>query len=259
MASQYRTLAGRTLRPARPFAAALVLAGLAVTARAQSPTAPPEGDDWKFAVAPYLMGASLDGDAVLRGRPAKVDIGASDIFNHLDVGFMGMAAARKGDWGVVTDVVLVDLSVESQAPPADVSPSIGLFSVQGVRKLSDVADATAGVRWNRLEARIDFKAPISQRVEKTRDWVDPVVGIVLRTPGRHRVHATLIADVGGFGVGSDLTWQAFPSVGVNLGKHASLEGGWRFLSTDYKTGEGAERFEWDVLYQGPVVGFAFTF
>ena len=32
-----------------------------------------------------------------------------------------------------------------------------------------------------------------------------------------------------------------------------------FLSVDYKTGEGADRFEWNILYQGPVVGFAFRF
>jgi hypothetical protein len=60
-------------------------------------------------------------------------------------------------------------------------------------------------------------------------------------------------------VGSDVTWQVFPSVGVRLSKRVSMEAGWRFLSTDYKTGEGADRFEYDILYQGPVVGFAFRF
>jgi len=260
MASKLRrTLAGRTLRRARILAAAALVAGLAVPARTQSPTAPPKGDDWEFAFAPYLMGAALDGTSVVRGREAEVDISASDIFSNLDFGFMGMFAARKGNWGVSTDFVFMDLSVESQRPPADLSPSLTIFQVNGVRKLSDAADVTLGFRGTNTKARIDFLAPINVQVEKSRTWVSPVVGVVLRTPGEHRVHATLLADVGGFGLGSDLTWQVFPTVGVNLGKHVSLEAGYRWMSDEYETGEGADRFKWDILYQGPVVGFAFRF
>lgn len=254
-----RNLSSSSLLRAITLAAAVLVAGLAGPARAQSPASPPSGDGWEFTLAPYLMGASLDGTAVVKGRQADVDVSASDIFDHMDLGVMGMLAARKGDWGLVGDAVYVDLNVASEMPPADFNPSIGLYSIEGVRKLNDFADVTLGVRWNRVKGRIAFKPPIDVEVERTRKWFDPVVGVVLRTPAVSRVHGTLIADVGGFGVGSDVTWQVFPSVGVRLSKHASIEAGWRFLSTDYKTGEGADRFEYDILYQGPVVGFAFRF
>lgn len=243
-------------------AGALLASLLSVrTASAQSPSAPPEGDDWEFTIAGYLMGASLSGDAVVKGRENSVDISSSDIFDHLDVGAMGMFAARKGDWGLYTDAVFVKLEVEGVVPPGipgEFKPTIGIFSLAGVRKLSPWADATLGLRWNHLKGVIEVPA-IGLEVERTRDWVDPVVGVILRTPGKGRFHGTLMADVGGFGVGSDITWQVFPFVGVRLGKRATFEVGYRFLSVDYKTGEGADRFEYDILYQGPVAGLTFRF
>jgi hypothetical protein len=252
----HETLGARTLRAALALAAAALCAAPAL---AQSPASPPAGDGWEIAVAPYLMGASIDGSTLIKGQSLDVDVSASDIFDHLDLGIMGMAAARKGNWGVVADAVYVSLDVASEMPPADFEPRIALFSLQGVRRISDYADVTLGARWNHLNAVIDLKAPVPMRLERSRNWVDPVVGVVLRTAGESRVHATLIADIGGFGLGSDLTWQVFPTVGVRLARWASLEAGWRFLGVDYQTGEGADRFEYDVLYQGPVVGFAFRF
>jgi hypothetical protein len=215
-------------------------------------------DRWKFTVAPYMMGASLSGTTVVQGRPADVDVRGSDIFDNLDFGFMTMAVARKGDWGVLGDMVVVDLSVPVEMPPGEFQPTLGIFAVQGVRRLNDSADLTFGLRWNHVNAVLNFPA-VGIELERSRDWVDPVVGVVFRTPEERRWHATLIADAGGFGVGSDFTWQVFPSAGVNLTSWASLEFGWRFLATDYKTGEGADRFEYDILYQGPVVGVAFRF
>ena len=242
--------------PARALALAL---GLAAARSAEAQTQPAPDDAWHFVLAPYLMGATLDGTALVKGQPLDIDASTSQIFDHMSYGAMGMAAARKGDWGVVADAVWVKLSVDNPMPPATFEPTIGLVSLAGVRRLSSFADATLGVRWNHLGARIDLKAPAPMRLERTRDWVDPVVGVVLRTPAGRRFHASLIADVGGFGVGSDITWQVFPTAGVRLADWASLEAGWRFLSADYKTGQGADRFEYDMLYQGPVVGVAFRF
>lgn len=237
----------------RVLAAALASLAVAAAAHAQP------SDRWEITLAPYVMGAAIDGTVAVNGRDAVVDVTADDIFDHMDLGFMGMAAARKGNWGVVADAVLVKLDVDSQMPPGAFKPTIGLLSVQGVRRLTDYADVTAGVRWNHLDADIDIQAPVAAHIEKSRDWFDPVVGVVLRTPAKGRLHATLIADVGGFGAGSELTWQVFPTVGIQLSKRASFEAGYRWLDVDYETGEGPTAFEYDVRYQGPVVGFTFKF
>jgi len=51
----------------------------------------------------------------------------------------------------------------------------------------------------------------------------------------------------------------FGAMGVNLSERASLEIGYRWLDIDYSTGEAATLFQYDVLTQGPIMGFAFRF
>ena len=46
---------------------------------------------------------------------------------------------------------------------------------------------------------------------------------------------------------------------VDGSKRASLEFGYRWLDIDYSTGEGTTLFKYDVLTQGPIIGFAFRF
>ena len=63
----------------------------------------------------------------------------------------------------------------------------------------------------------------------------------------------------GLVVARKVTWQIFPTVGFKFTDHFSLEVGYRWLDLDYETGDGNERFAYDVLTQGPVGGLAFRF
>jgi hypothetical protein len=85
------------------------------------------------------------------------------------------------------------------------------------------------------------------------------VGLTLRSPTEHRVVLRVYTEIGGFGAGSDLAWQIFPTVGFRFTDRFSLEVGYRWLDMDYSTGDGNERFAYDVLTQGPVGGLAFRF
>jgi hypothetical protein len=134
----------------------------------------------------------------------------------------------------------------------------GAFAFYGLRQMGPAADLTFGVRVNTLQGELTFKGPdVTRSQDKT--WVDPIAGLTLRTPTNRRAQLRLYTEVGGFGAGSDFTWQVFPSLGVRFTDHASLEFGYRWLDLDYSTGEGTEQFQYDVLTQGPVVGFGFRF
>ncbi len=66
-----------------------------------------------------------------------------------------------------------------------------------------------------------------------------------------------LGDVGGFGVGSDFTWQlfggyAFDFWGSNL--HGLV--GYRALAVDY-TQDGPSKNNLDLILHGPVVGLSF--
>jgi hypothetical protein len=95
------------------------------------------------------------------------------------------------------------------------------------------------------------------------DWVDPFIGARLRqvlAPGQN---LTLRGDVGGFDVGSEFTWQVLATYDFQLcvTDRYTLDGylGYRALSVDYSQGSGNNRYEFDVLMQGPVMGATLRF
>ena len=96
---------------------AALLASLAGSLPAGAQTT--NDDRWKFRVAPYLMGASLSGTAVVQGRPADVDVSASDIFDNMDYGFMAMVV---GMFMAILDIQIVIASVNEIQAGLSASP-----------------------------------------------------------------------------------------------------------------------------------------
>jgi hypothetical protein len=92
----------------------------------------------------------------------------------------------------------------------------------------------------------------------TQQWIDPFIGARLRWHPAPGEELALRGDVGGFGAASKFTWQVLATYNWFLYQHAllTLDGylGYRALSVDYATGEGVDRYEFDVLQQGPVMG-----
>jgi hypothetical protein len=94
-------------------------------------------------------------------------------------------------------------------------------------------------------------------------WIDPLVGLRLRhqfTPGHE---LTLSGDIGGFGVGSQLSWQA---VGAYKWTFAQTHGvtwsgliGYRALYVDYSEGSGDTLCDYDMLTHGPILGVSARF
>jgi len=230
---------------------AVIAAGSVMPASAQSAS-----DEWEVFVAPYLMGAAMGGTTTLRGVEVDVEMSISDIFSNLQFGAMGMGFARKGDWGFGSDLIWMALGTTVRDTNVDVNQ--GAFAFYGLRKLSPVADITFGLRVNTLQGEFTFTGPEVTR-NQSQTWVDPIVGLTFRTPTKHRMQLRLYTEVGGFGAGSDFTWQVFPDLSVTLTRSATLEFGYRWLDVDYSTGDGSEQFGYDVLTQGPVVGFGFRF
>jgi hypothetical protein len=195
----------------------------------------------------------------VRGVDVDVDVSASDIFSNLQFGAMGYVVARKGDWGVGGDFIWMALGATADRPPANVDADQGGFAFYGLRRIAEGADLTFGARVNFLQGRLKLKGPLQIEVEQDKTWVDPMVGVILRTPAKGRLGFKLYSEIGGFGIGSDLAWQIFPTVSIGLTDRASFDLGYRWLDMDYQDGEGNERFAYDVLTQGPVAGFAFRF
>ena len=209
---------------------------------------------------------------------------------------MGYVEARNGRWGIYGDIVWgkFDFSgdaVKQRNPIANLNVSAhakgGLdyeitMAESGVtyevarwaRTNSATAlDLLGGARyWNQeldlslaVDASVDLGNLGLQRSGSlaiarsgTLEWVDPFVGFRVRhelSPGRE---LQFLGDIGGFGVGSDLTWQLFAGYGFDFWQ-SSLHGviGYRALAVDYSQNNGPNKNNLDLILHGPVVGLSF--
>jgi outer membrane autotransporter protein len=67
------------------------------------------------------------------------------------------------------------------------------------------------------------------------NWFDPFIGLRGRYNLTKALYLTAEADVGGFGVGSEITWEAYAALGCQITRNIYSEVGYRYLYLDYDT------------------------
>jgi len=75
---------------------------------------------------------------------------------------------------------------------------------------------------------------LDRTVSRLDDWWDPYIGLRGCYNLTNSLYVTAKADIGGFGVGADLTWQAEAALGLMLTKYAYAELGYRAIGLDYQ-------------------------
>jgi hypothetical protein len=89
------------------------------------------------------------------------------------------------------------------------------------------------------------------------EWVDPFIGGRLRHGFGDNKDLTLEADVGGFGVGSDFSWQVVATYGFDVncfGTPLHTVIGYRALAVDYTEESAYGENVLDVVMHGPILG-----
>jgi hypothetical protein len=252
---------------------------------------------WTFRFVPYGWLTSMKGTQTVRGRSVKVDASFIDIVETSDTlaALMGNFEARNGSWALYADLVWSKVGVEgdnirSRAFAPGVAATIGTSSeldfqmaIVEVGAAYEVAragplafDVLGGARYWYQEADLSFDLAgtvdigglelVGARAfarSGSVDWLDPVIGARVRYAVAPGHELFLRGDVGGFGIGSDFSWQAIGGYGVEFGSWngISFSGviGYRALSVDYAQGEGRRRYEFDMLQHGPVLGLSMRF
>ena len=108
-----------------------------------------------------------------------------------------------------------------------------------------------------MDVDLDLPGPLSD-VDQRKDWVDPYFGLLWQWKIAEKWGTRLRGDIGGFGIGSDLTWNLVGLVDFKPWKHVSLFGGYRVLYQDYSTGSGTSKFAYDATMHGPALGLNIT-
>ena len=233
------------------------IALLAVLFAAAPARAQQEIDDNTFHgdVMPYLIFGGLSGDMTIRNQTFPVNESASDIFKHLQFGFMTRSTVSYNRAFISGDLMYVGLGGAGPLVNIGVDQWTG-EALGGYRALPHFK-ALAGVRYNNMTSKFRFQGPLATVRSGSQTWWDPFVGFLSEFPFAEVFTASARFDVGGFGVGSRIAVNAEPLINLHNNKHFTTSIGWKFLYQDFvDSGKG---FEYDVLMQGPMIGFTIKF
>jgi hypothetical protein len=104
-----------------------------------------------------------------------------------------------------------------------------------------------------INKQLTNRLPTSVSADK--DWMDPVIGVRAQWNINDKWFLAGKSDIGGFGVGSDLTWTMQGTFGYNFTEKVSAELGYRYLDTDYQDGA----FTYDIAEAGFYTGLNIRF
>jgi opacity protein-like surface antigen len=255
------------MKPLIAFATAALMSALPATAGCtalgQAQVTATTDSGWEVRTALYGWGTMLEGDVTLRGIDAPVDVSFGDILNNLDYAVMGVVEVGRGKWSFLTDLFLAQLSADASSGNLDFDVQLNQFIGNFVITRNIINDPRtrfdvfAGARVNSMDMDLDIETnrlgTFSGSQDKT--WVDPVIGARFQRELSDRFFVRALADIGGFGVSSDLTWQALAALGYHINDAASVALGYRGLGTDYEAGD----FGYDVISHGVIIGFEYKF
>ncbi len=202
----------------------------------------------------YLMVGTSKSGARSATYGSRIDVGADAALDvKVKMAIIEMAASYElARWG-------------SPFGGAGSSTSLDLYG--GGRLWWQQAQASVGLTAAlalNLENR-NFVIEGSRAVDKSGDitWVDPLVGLRLRHQFSPGSELTLAGDIGGFGVGSQFSWQAVGAYRWTIAKTANVTWGgmlgYRALYADYSKGSGSTLYNYDMLQHGPIVGVSARF
>jgi hypothetical protein len=276
--------ARRSAHPQRQRALAIAVfwvLGVAAAPAAWGQAADDAESDWDFVIAPYIWLPAMTGDATVKGRTTEIDTTVSDLFTETDFVFAlsaEMEAWYRNTWGLAVNgqwtILEQDDHLEGTPLQFDLKNNLGLFEVLGFysygeRPLGSSSTGTTwsiqpliGVRVTTIRTNLDFKNAGSFDAAET--WADPILGSrsIIRFGKDQRLSGILRGDFGGFGLGSTFTWNLVGMLGYDFAIRSvdmTALFGMRALSQDFTDGSGSDRFKWDVIQYGPLVGLAFRF
>lgn len=219
--------------------------------------------EWNSDVSVYLWASALNGRVGSGETEAEVDMSFSDILDDLQFGSMAAYSGSNGRWAFQADAVIANLGRTERGEQGivrlDVDVDMTLLEADLGYEVNDSFRLFAGARYVDLTNEVRLRIANQElRAKGSESWVDPVVGARWGVAGE-RWSFWLRGDIGGFGVGSDFSWNAVAAVSFKVSDRIRLGAGYRILDIDYEDGTGESRFLYDSQMFGIVSGLIFSF
>lgn len=122
-------------------------------------------------------------------------------------------------------------------------------------------DADANVDFSHLHLDRSFGLAIARA--DAIQWVDPVFGVRVRHQFTPHQEFTVRGDIGGFGLGSQFSWQAVAVYSyaweLDGGRKLAALLGFRALGVNYSSGSGPDGVGINETLYGPIIGVSYRF
>jgi hypothetical protein len=236
------------------------------------------GDEgWQFTVAPYVWAVSVDSKVIVGNYSASSTMTFSDILSDAQVAGQVHLEARKGRFGLFLDSTYLKLREDTTftgvhggatpPPTRDLTLTSDMWIIEfgafyqvskwpldgNGRSIS--IDVLGGGRYWYLHTELDTTSPMHP--SNRDDFVDPIIGARLCADLTDKLVFNLRGDIGGFGVGSDFSWNGVALLEYRINPRVTAGLGYRVLYLDYKPSTSRARYQ--VTMQGPIAGVAFLF
>lgn len=234
----------------------LIAAGVATHSSAQE-------NSWRYQLTPYVWMTGLSGDVrpLANAPTVSTSRSFSNVMDDLEGAFFMAGSARKDRWVLFGDITWASLSHESMLLPGiAVEGNLrqrSLTAAAGYQVVStptQYLDLLAGARAWRIEASVDAPA-LGVSASTTERWIDPLLAARLRSTWSPKWSTLVHVDIGGFGMGSDSTWQAVATANYQINETFLISTGFRHLAVDRD--ENGTRV--DVSMSGPLLGATWMF
>ena len=251
----------KTLKLAGIACCLIAVMGWSTTVLAQQSTDSESG--WKSSFVIYLLAPTIEGKVGIGPIDGDIDIDPSTVFDTLDGAFLATYAVEKGRWGALFDLIYMDLKEDVTGNRIPLTGEIGLtqmvFGANAAYRLNDNLQVLFGGRYVDLSTNLKLNLPNPAKFKVDESWIDPIIGLRFAGPISERWSYGVLGDIGGFGVGSEFTWQLTGTLSFRMTEHSLFTFGYRYLDFDYEDGKGRDSFKFDVAQHGPALGFRFEF
>lgn len=225
---------------------------------------------WNFLTEVYMLFPNMNGETGIGNNlTVPVDANTGDIFSTLKLGGMLYLEAHTNKWAITSDFVFMNLEKEITPTTLINSGATGvdqyIWEAAGLYRINHFLEVGVGGRLNHLAADIAGERKVIPNDTETfsesqsKTFYDPVLITRLSTDIDDKWLFQFRGDLGGFGVGSNFTWQLQAYAGYRFTKVFQITGGYRVLGIDYDKGVDEERFIFNMNEFGPVVRFGFNF
>jgi hypothetical protein len=230
------------------------------------------GKDWyvalRFGLQPYTT--EMSGKVANREFDAKADL--SDILDNTDTTLFGgevefgkgrwftflsgsyqKTEAEHGDTTLGSKVEFKEQTINWMAGYRLLKQPLGEGRAMSV-------DVMGGIFYVNVKNDINIYNPHLGNISRSErvEFLDPMVGARLYYPFTKKFGAAASAQIGGFGIGSELQYVASASLAYNFTDWFALSAGYKYWYWKYED-DGARVSELEQKVYGPVIGVQFKF